>query len=460
MIFATIALVAMLQNTPSTTPVSGGSSGWWADRHRQKLAESRATKSDLIFIGDSITHAWEDGEQHSLWKAYFGSWNPLNLGFSGDKTQHVLWRLQNGEIDGQTPKAFVILIGTNNIGNAPTQTPEDTAEGIKLICTELIKRSPRSKIVLLSTFPRSDKDPTTNGNVEKINASIKAWRKPNNVITLDISPSFKDSNGQIPLTISPDRLHLSSLGYYKWAEAILPTLQKFMPKTENLATRSVAKIEEDGYDWERRHSDILVAQQSTPDLVFIGDSIFHNFGGPAPRRRQFGSKVWDRFYGARKVLNLGFGYDRTQNVLWRLENGELKNTNPKLAVLLIGTNNLSEGRVIPSTDQQIADAVVAVAKQLNKNSPKTKILLLGLLPRGGRNDMMRARIEGVNRRLSKLKLPKTTYLDLYDTVADATGEMRRGLMLDDKLHPSEAGYQALADALEPHIAKVLGKLRP
>ena len=122
-------------------------------RHEAKLAERKAMgKVDLLMIGDSITHGWEDtGKQ--TWDKYYANRNALNLGFSGDRTEHVIWRFQNGAIDDIDPKLAVIMIGTNNTGHRQ-ENAEHTAVGIKRIIYELQIRLPETKILLLGIFPR------------------------------------------------------------------------------------------------------------------------------------------------------------------------------------------------------------------------------------------------------------------------------------------------------------------
>ena len=131
------------------------SEDWWQQRHQHKLDErlSLGSKLDIVFLGDSITHAWEV-EGVAAWQHYYAHQKTLNLGFAGDRTEHLLWRIQNGEIDGLCPKMLVLLIGTNNAGHRH-DLPEEIAAGVKQILEELKKRLPDTKIVLMAIFPRS-----------------------------------------------------------------------------------------------------------------------------------------------------------------------------------------------------------------------------------------------------------------------------------------------------------------
>ena len=141
---------------------------WWSDRHAEKLKQLKATESvDLLMIGDSITHGWE-GRGKQVWSEYYAKRNAFNIGYSGDRTEHVIWRLQHGEVDGISPKLAVIMIGTNNTGHRQ-DPPEQTAAGIKMILDELKKRLPKTKVLLLAVFPRGA---TTDDKLRKINTGI------------------------------------------------------------------------------------------------------------------------------------------------------------------------------------------------------------------------------------------------------------------------------------------------
>ena len=172
---------------------------WWMPRHQEKLAEiarRRAAKerTDLVFIGDSITHGWEnDGRQ--VWERLYKPHNALNLGYGGDRTENVLWRLQNGEIDGIEPKVAVLMIGTNNTG-LRLEDPALTLAGIKRDIAELKKRLPRTKILLLAIFPREEKpDGTLRQMNEKINQVLPKLADGKKVFFLNINQAFLGADG-------------------------------------------------------------------------------------------------------------------------------------------------------------------------------------------------------------------------------------------------------------------------
>lgn len=201
---------------------------WWMPRHQEKLKEKEKLGTvDLLWIGDSITHGWE-GDGKAIWEKYYAKRKSLNLGFSGDRTENVLWRLDHGAIDGIAPKVAVIMIGTNNAGHRQ-DAAEDIAAGISEILKTLRKKLPETKIVLLAIFPRGadDEDGLRKLN-QGANEIIKGYAKDKDVYFVDINGSFVDASGKLPKEVMPDLLHPNEEGYRRWAEALEPTLAKLL----------------------------------------------------------------------------------------------------------------------------------------------------------------------------------------------------------------------------------------
>ncbi len=225
----------------------------------------------------------------------------------------------------------------------------------------------------------------------------------------------------------------------------------------NTALVPVPRLENDFYDWYQRHEQVkaLIKQQPV-DLVFLGDSITHMFGGPAPAPVYRGQEVWERYYGKRKVINLGFGWDRTQNVLWRLENGEFEGLRPKVVVLLIGTNNRTGTQnARENSPAEIAEGIEAICRSIHAKSAGTRIVLVSVLPRSP--EYFVAPIREINRKIVALEaLGYVTFLDLWPVFADPEGLPKKELMADT-VHPNAAGYQLWAEALEPLLVKLLAE---
>ncbi len=199
--------------------------------------------------------------------------------------------------------------------------------------------------------------------------------------------------------------------------------------------------------WMKRHESFNTrVAKGNVDLVFIGDSITQGWEGR-------GKGVWEKFYGKRNTVNLGIGGDRTQHVIWRLDNGNLKDITPKAAVIMIGTNNSGS-----NSSKEIADGVRAIVKQIRAKSPKTQILLLGVFPRGTNNEDKRRQVnEGANKIFSKLDNGKYVhYLDIGPKFLEKNGTLTREIM-PDLLHLSEKGYTIWAESIEAKLAKLLGE---
>ncbi|QRV25316.1 GDSL-type esterase/lipase family protein [Marinomonas foliarum] len=197
---------------------------WWLPRHEEKLAEKNAmARVDLVFLGDSITQAWEK-EGADVWQDFYQSRNALNLGFNGDKTENVLWRLAHGEIDNIQPKLLVLLIGTNNAGHRMDKA-EDTALGIKQILSVLAEKLPKTKVLLLAIFPRSAK-PTQKLRMlnNEVNQIIRTYADDEKVFFRDINHVFLDEKGRITSDVMNDFLHPNTSQYQLFAEAIEPTI--------------------------------------------------------------------------------------------------------------------------------------------------------------------------------------------------------------------------------------------
>ncbi len=202
-------------NYPATTPAFHQGT---EQRHERCNAISKEGKAQLVFLGDSITQGWE-GEGKDAWKTYFERYNAANFGISGDRTEHVLWRLDNGNFDGLSPKLIVLMIGTNNTG-ARQDPPEQTAAGIEAIVQRLRVKCPKAKILLLAIFPRgANKDDALRLINDKINALLPKLSN-SQVRFRDIGGEFLTAGGELSRDVMPDLLHLSSKGYELWAKAI------------------------------------------------------------------------------------------------------------------------------------------------------------------------------------------------------------------------------------------------
>jgi len=211
--------------------------GTWKTRHESFNERVKQGNVDLIFIGDSITAGWENAGK-KVWDEFYGKRNAVNLGIGGDRTQHVLWRLDHGNIDGINPKLAVLMIGTNN---SSPNTSEQIAEGVKLIVEKLRAKLPNTKVLVLGIFPRgqnlnADKSKTEEGLTddknrkvnEGANAIIQKLADNKNVFYMDIGPKFLEPDGTLSRDTMPDLLHLNEKSYRIWAESIEPKVKELM----------------------------------------------------------------------------------------------------------------------------------------------------------------------------------------------------------------------------------------
>ena len=197
---------------------------WWGLRHQQILERLKKGNVDLIFIGDSITHRWEH-KGKKIWDQYYGKRNAVNMGFGGDTTQHVIWRLEHGEIDNISPKVAVLMIGTNN---SHANTPEEISDGIKVICKILRTKLPTTKILLMAIFPRGQEPSPqrdTNDKASEIASEIADGKM---IHYININHNFLAEDGSLPKEIMPDYLHPKAKGYEIWAEAMELKLAELM----------------------------------------------------------------------------------------------------------------------------------------------------------------------------------------------------------------------------------------
>lgn len=205
------------------------------------------------------------------------------------------------------------------------------------------------------------------------------------------------------------------------------------------------------------HEQLLEkAKKGGIDVYFEGDSITRRWG--ATDYPDYLANWTSNFFGW-NAADFGWGADRIQNILWRLENGELDGVNPKVIVLLAGTNNVG-GRVSPQGDDARVDDVTkgleAVVRLMQAKAPHATIILTAIFPR---NDNMAAvpTINKINANLAKLADGKRVrFLNINDKLADAEGKLFEGMMNNDKLHPALPGYQVWADALKPILTELLG----
>lgn len=232
---------AHAQELESTTPVAGKTNGekWWNGNYERINTDLKTAgdKIDIGFIGDSITARWRGGEN---WAKHWGAYKAVNMGIGGDATQHVLWRLQNGQLDGYKAKMFVVLIGTNNLWGK-TAKPADAAAGVKAILDLIQAKQPQAKILLMSLLPTGEKPGPGRDSRAAVNEIISKYAG-GSITYMDIAGKYLQPDGTISKEDMHDFLHLAPKGYDIWADAIMPKVKEIVgegqpvEKTEKAAT--------------------------------------------------------------------------------------------------------------------------------------------------------------------------------------------------------------------------------
>ncbi len=206
----------------------------WFKRHAHLNRQASGSRWQLVFIGDSITDGWQGEAVRDVWQQHYGDRHAGNLGIGGDQTQHVIYRIENGNLDGQSPKLAVIMIGTNNLGGNRFEPPA-TIEGVSAVVGSVRKETPETKILLLGIFPRGEaRDDPYRVKIRDVNQALSKLADWQKIHYLNIGQVFLEADGSISKEIMPDFLHLSKEGYRRWAEAIEPKVAELLDEPDEL----------------------------------------------------------------------------------------------------------------------------------------------------------------------------------------------------------------------------------
>lgn len=221
-----LRLCAHSANEPAPRPDAG-----WKQRQEtlNRRAAEAGAQAKVLFIGDSITQGWE-GAGKEVWGRYYAHRSAVNLGIGGDRTQHVLWRLENGNLQGVQPKAVVVMIGTNN-SNGEDNTVSQIADGVGAIVDKLRSALPNATVLLIPIFPRGENPNPQRGKIQQVNQILQKRVDGTHVRWVDFGHRFLNAAGEIPGTLMPDFLHLSETGYQLWAESLEPHLAAALGET-------------------------------------------------------------------------------------------------------------------------------------------------------------------------------------------------------------------------------------
>ena len=211
--------------------------GTFLKKHEAILARDKSGPVGLLFVGDSITERWHIAPH--IWNTYYGKYQPANFGIGGDRTSHVIWRIEHGELDGLAPKVTVLMLGTNN---SLDYNAEQIAAANRKIVGMIRARLPETKILVLGIFPRGPRDrggnPITQAHVDEaakrmqtidaVNRDLAGLDDGKSIRFLNINHVFLGQDGRIPFSIMPDQLHPGAAGYQLWADAMQPLLESML----------------------------------------------------------------------------------------------------------------------------------------------------------------------------------------------------------------------------------------
>ena len=487
----TLALVAAVSTAASFGGIravshdayGGKPDAWQLKRHAEKMSVVTNGGAKVVFIGDSITHFW-DTTGKAQQKKYFseGDYAMLDLGISADRTEHVLWRLDEGkELDGYEAKCILLMIGTNNSGHFPfeKEPPSDTILGIREILKTIRAKQPNAVVVLTPIFPRGrDMGDACRVRNEIVNKEIQKFADGKTIFWCDFNEQFLTPEGILSPELFPDRLHPNAAGYEIWAAAVKPYIDyalsdKRLPAPMNryascvrketyrteqsIAAYPATRIRSEGYgapDWwlDRllRNRNQIADSKGEIDVVMLGDSITHNW-----ENENRGAESLAELRKTYTVLDAGYSGDRTEHLLWRVRNGELDGYKAKVVTLLIGTNNTWHRKdAAAATAAGIKEILAVVARK----QPQAKVLLMPIFPFGANaQDEKRIRNEEVNKLIRPLADgQKVVWFDINAQFLDAAGDNVK--WMPDHCHPNAEGYRQIwLPALQTKLKEVLGK---
>lgn len=356
----------------------------------------------------------------------------VNLGFSGNgQLEKALFELM-AEIDAAV---FVVDCMPNMTGERVGLIDERLRKGVELL------RAKSAAPILLVEHDGYMGSWASDKCKEEFVQTNEQLRKTYESLKDNVPGLYYLSYDELSLSMDSqvDGIHATDWGMQQYAEAYENKIRSILepPVAENSAfVPRRQRRDANTYEWNDRHEAVLALNRTLrPDYVFIGNSITHFWGGEPVSRYQTGASSWNELFDGKKVVNMGFGWDRIENVLWRIHHGELDGFKAKKVFLMIGTNNLDV-----NTDKEIAEGITEAVTHIHYYQPKAEIVVIGVLPRR----KMEKRIAELNKMVFK-KMKSYAYVRTCDASAAllTKGKQINEMLFRDGLHPNEQGYERI-----------------
>ena len=362
----------------------------------------------------------------------------INLGFSGNGQLEAEFFDLLTEIDA---KLYIIDCMPNMTNNRTEWIYERTLNGVKKL-----RQKSKAPILLVEHNGYANEFSSSAAEDSYRKTNIELRKAYDDLIAEGIQELHYLTKEEIGFTqdATVEAIHPSDLGMQIYADAYIPKIKEIL--NEDSETRTVfhpCTQQRDPYLWKQRHEQVLkLNKEKAPEIVLIGNSITHYWAGEPKAHIVRGEDSWKKLFKGKEVRNLGFGYDRIENALWRIYHGELDGYQAEKVILLMGTNNLDK-----NSDDEIINGIHELVRAVRHRQPKAQIYIAGILPREGKE----SRIKTLNQRLkSQLPASETVFIDLSPEVCHADGRIMKELF-SDGLHPNKEGYQRIAKSLEKYI---------
>lgn len=401
----------------------------------------------IVVYGTSIAQGACASRPGLAWTAILGRrlCDPvINLAFSGNG------RLEEGVVKYLTeldPKLYILDCFPNLTG-----FPADTVQARLIKTVKRLQKEKPGVPVLITAHADAginSLDSARDQSFKAVNKTAKAAFAA--LKSSGVQDIYYLSSEEIGFNAEStvEGVHPNDLGMEKYASAYEDAIRNILhePRGNISTTQPVKQYRDRSYDWDTRHGEELQMNAANPPkIVFLGNSITHFWGGLPKDPFQRGKDSWDKYFEPHGVRNFGYGWDRIENVLWRVYHGELDGYKAKQVVLMIGTNNIGF-----NADREITDGLKFLIREIKRRQPDARMLLLGIYPRRGQEQ----RIAGLNEQIIQLAGDENiSFADPGTVLLDKTaGKINNDLFMPDGVHPNAAGYRQLAAKIQPHLVK-------